>query len=65
VKLESLTPRQRDAAEATEPVVFVFGGPGTGKTTAALFAGRLALERPKVEPWQRALFLTFSRAAVG
>lgn len=65
MKIEDLTPRQREVVEATEPVVVVFGGPGSGKTTTALWAGRLALERPGVAPWQRVIFLTFSRTAVG
>ncbi len=64
MKIDDLTPRQREVVEATDPVVIVFGGPGTGKTTAALWAGRIALERPDVRTEQRVLFLTFSRTAV-
>jgi len=65
VKLENLTPRQREVIEAREPVVLVLGGPGTGKTTVALWAARVALRRENVAEWQRVLFLTFSRTAVG
>jgi DNA helicase II / ATP-dependent DNA helicase PcrA len=65
VKFGDLTSRQREVVEATESVVVAFGGPGTGKTTTALWAGRHALAQPGNEPWQRALFLTFSRTAVG
>jgi DNA helicase-2/ATP-dependent DNA helicase PcrA len=65
VKFEDLTPRQREVVEASEKVVLAFGGPGAGKTTTALWAGRHALTQPGNEPWQRALFLTFSRTAVG
>jgi ATP-dependent DNA helicase UvrD/PcrA len=65
VRLVDLSARQRQVVDAIEPVVVVFGGPGTGKTTTALWAGRLALERPDVGSWQRVLFLTFSRTAVG
>jgi len=64
MKLDDLVPRQREVVDASEPVVLVFGGPGTGKTTIALWAGRVALERPGVAPWQRTLFLTFSRTAI-
>jgi DNA helicase-2/ATP-dependent DNA helicase PcrA len=51
--------------EAREAVVLALGGPGTGKTTTALWAARAELERPETAPWQRVLFLTFSRTAVG
>src|SRR4026209_2123280 len=64
VKLGDLTARQREAIEAREPVVLVLGGPGTGKTTVALWAARVALTRESVSAWQRVLFLTFSRTAV-
>jgi DNA helicase-2/ATP-dependent DNA helicase PcrA len=65
VNFADLTPRQREVVEATEGVFLAFGGPGAGKTTTALWAGRHALAQPGNEPWQRALFLTFSRTAVG
>ena len=65
MKLEDLTPRQRKVIEAREPVVLVLGGPGTGKTTVALWAARVALARESIAAWQRVLFLTFSRTAVG
>jgi DNA helicase-2/ATP-dependent DNA helicase PcrA len=65
VKFEDLTPRQRQVVESTEGIVVALGGPGTGKTTTALWAGRHALARPGVAAWQRVLFLTFSRTAVG
>lgn len=65
MKLEDLTPRQREVVDTTEPVVVVLGGPGTGKTTTALWAGRVMLERPGIASWHRVLFLTFSRTAVG
>lgn len=40
------------------------GGPGTGKTAVALWSARHALELPDGDAAKRALFLTFSRAAV-
>lgn len=65
MKREDLTPRQQQVVSATERVVLVPGGPGTGKTTTALWAARETLEWPEASPWQRVLFLTFSRTAVG
>lgn len=65
MKFEDLTPRQREVVEATERVVVALGGPGSGKTTTALWAARHALAQPGIAAWQRALFLTFSRTAVG
>jgi len=64
VKREDLTPRQREVVEASEQTVLVLGGPGTGKTSTALWAARVALETAGYTPWQRILFLTFSRTAV-
>jgi DNA helicase-2/ATP-dependent DNA helicase PcrA len=61
---EDLTPEQREVVDATEPTLLVGGGAGTGKTTTALWAGRIQLTRPDSSPHQRVLFLTFSRTAV-
>ena len=49
---------------AREACVLVLGGPGTGKTTAALWAARDLLDEAGRLPYQRVLFLTFSRSAV-
>jgi DNA helicase-2/ATP-dependent DNA helicase PcrA len=65
VRFEDLSPRQREAVRATEPLVLVTGGAGTGKTTAALWAARQHLEREGASPVERVLFVTFSRTAVG
>ena len=64
MKLEDLSPQQSDVASARGSTVLVLGGAGTGKTTAALWAARAAIERGEVDEHQRVLFLTFSRTAV-
>lgn len=45
-------------------VVLVRGAAGTGKTTTALWVAHEVLAQ-RGTPWQRVLFLTFSRTAVG
>lgn len=60
-------PGQEPVLEATDPVLVVLGGAGTGKTTVAAAAVRKTLDEARasgVGP-RRALFLSFSRAAVG
>lgn len=60
---------QRDVMTATDPVLLVLGGAGTGKTTAAANA---AVEHLRVveasrdhrDPTPRVLFLSFSKASV-
>jgi DNA helicase-2/ATP-dependent DNA helicase PcrA len=61
---EDLTAEQHKVVDATEATLLVGGGAGTGKTTTALWAGRVQLSRPDSLPHQRVLFLTFSRTAV-
>lgn len=52
--------------DAEEPVLLVLGGAGTGKTTVAAAAVREILDRAQTSGApKRALFLSFSRAAVG
>jgi DNA helicase-2/ATP-dependent DNA helicase PcrA len=46
------------------PITLVTGGAGSGKTTAALWTARKALESDETPQFARALFLTFSRTAV-
>jgi DNA helicase-2/ATP-dependent DNA helicase PcrA len=69
---------QRDIIEATDPVLVVLGGAGTGKTATAAAAARAQLERadavrpvaaassrrPRTVGPERVLFLSFSRASV-
>ncbi len=62
--LDDLTELQRQVVDATERRVLVLGGPGTGKTTTALWTARQAIIASNFEPWQNVLFLTFSRTAV-
>ena len=63
MKFEELTPRQSEVVGSTEPVVLVLGGPGSGKTTTALWAAKRAVDG-MIEKDQRVLFLTFSKTAV-
>lgn len=64
----SFTPRegQDEVLAAREPVVVVLGGAGTGKTSVAAAAVRQILDEAAAarSGGQRALFLSFSRAAV-
>jgi DNA helicase-2/ATP-dependent DNA helicase PcrA len=64
VKRDDLTPKQREAVEATEDLVVVLGGAGAGKTTTALWAAREHLSRAAAQGHERVLFATFSRTAV-
>jgi DNA helicase-2/ATP-dependent DNA helicase PcrA len=60
-------PGQEQVLEATDPVLIVLGGAGTGKTSAAAAAVRKILDEVQAAGTgpRRALFLSFSRAAVG
>jgi DNA helicase-2/ATP-dependent DNA helicase PcrA len=60
-------PGQEPVLEATDPVLVVLGGAGTGKTTIAAATVRKILDDSCVSGSgpKRALFLSFSRAAVG
>ena len=62
----ALSEAQASVIEAVldHSVVLVRGAAGTGKTTTALWAAHVVLAQ-RGKPWQRALFLTFSRTAVG
>jgi DNA helicase II / ATP-dependent DNA helicase PcrA len=57
-----LSPEQRLVVDSDAPVRIVLGGAGTGKTSTASAAVREALA---ADPNARALFLSFSRSAVG
>lgn len=60
-------PGQELVLDAKDPVLVVLGGAGTGKTTVAAAAVRKILDdrrTPSAQP-RRALFLSFSRSAVG
>lgn len=67
MRREELDYRQRQVVEAvlkTDSKLLVLGGPGSGKTTTALWAAREFLENSDRTSPSRVLFLTFSRAAV-
>lgn len=57
-------PEQQYVIDATAPSLVVLGGAGTGKTVCALAAARAHLLRTTTTAHDRALFLSFSRAAV-
>lgn len=67
MRLDELDCRQREVVEAvlhSDDRILVLGGPGTGKTTTALWTARTYLETSNEIPAPRVLFLTFSRSAV-
>lgn len=64
MKREDLTPRQREVVECRDAVLLVTGGPGTGKTASALWAGHDAIVTGELAENQYVLYLTFSRSAV-
>lgn len=53
---------KREAILSAEGHILVLGGPGAGKTTIALLKAKALF--PQLEPGQKLLFLSFSRAAV-
>lgn len=64
MRYEDLVPRQLAIVESEQARTLVLGGPGTGKTTAALWAARRAIEGGKLAPHERVLFLAFTKTAV-
>ena len=67
MKFEDLDSQQREVVDAvvnSDDKTMVLGGPGTGKTTTALWSARTYLEASDRKPAPRVLFLTFSRTAV-
>lgn len=60
-------PGQESVLDAEDPVLVVLGGAGTGKTTVAAAVVRKTLDHHQASGARssRALFLSFSRAAVG
>ncbi|MDP2859335.1 MAG: AAA family ATPase [Bacillota bacterium] len=67
MRREDLDCRQREVVAAVHERhsrILVLGGPGSGKTTTALWAARSFLEAKQPVHSGRVLFLTFSRSAV-
>lgn len=67
MNFEDLDCQQRkvvDAVIQSDDSILVLGGPGTGKTTTALWSARSYLENSDETPSPRVLFMTFSRSAV-
>ncbi len=64
MKFGDLSDQQQSVVTVSGSTTLVLGGAGTGKTTAALWVARTAIEQGDVGPHQRVLFLTFSRTAV-
>lgn len=68
MKFNDLDCRERQVVDCvlqSDANILVLGGPGSGKTTTALWTARTYLESSSEEPAPRVLFLTFSRSAVG
>lgn len=68
MRIDDLDSQQRTVVEAVirrDAKLLVLGGPGTGKTTTALWAARTYLESQTEAQSAHVLFLTFSRTAVG
>ena len=66
MKFDDLDARQKQVVDAvlkSDGKTLVLGGPGSGKTTTALWTARTYLENSHDSP-ARVLFLTFSRSAV-
>lgn len=67
MNVDDLDARQRQVVKhivRSDCRVFVEGGPGSGKTTTALWTARSYLDLPTTSKSSRVLFLTFSRSAV-
>ena len=67
MRIDDLDCKQREVVAAalhSNDRVLVLGGPGTGKTTTALWTAHTYLDASNEESPPRVLFLTFSRTAV-
>lgn len=58
-----ISPQKQEVISA-EGHVLVMGGPGSGKTTAALLKAHSIIESGIFRRWQKVLFLSFARATV-
>jgi DNA helicase-2/ATP-dependent DNA helicase PcrA len=58
-----LSDQKQELLKAECPIL-VLGGPGSGKTTIALFKAKEEISQNKLKPRQKVLFLSFARATV-
>ncbi len=59
------TDGQTHLIECDDPLILATGGPGSGKTRAALLLAKRLLEAEPTDSARNVLFLTFSRSATG
>ncbi len=52
-----------DIMKSSGPLL-IMGGPGSGKTTIALFKAKQIIESELLQPGQKVLFLSFARATI-
>ncbi len=55
--------KRRNIMKSSGPLL-IMGGPGSGKTTIALFKAKHIIERELLQPGQKVLFLSFARATI-
>lgn len=61
---ELLQDDKRTSILSEERNILIMGGPGSGKTTIALFKAKEIVEKSSLKPGQKVLFLSFARATI-